>query len=168
MRSIERTFLLLLCFIVSQGFAQNVSSNKYKEFDFWIGEWNVYKQGTDSIVGKSKIESIVDGMVIKETYHSTTSQYQGTSLNKYNPRIDKWEQFWVDNSGLSLHIVGNLVNGKMVLENQITSKKGTIFNKIEWQKNNDGTVRQTWYQSSDEGTSWKAVFDGEYRVLSKN
>lgn len=80
-------------------FAQKNIDHKYAEFNFWIGEWNVYKHDTDTIVGKSKIEAIIDDKVIKETYHSTTSKYRGTSLNKYNARTDQWEQFWVDNYG---------------------------------------------------------------------
>ncbi len=160
---------ILFSFIVSISpiAGQSNIDHKYKEFDFWIGEWDVYKQGTDSIVGKSKIESIIDGKVIKETYRSTRKAYHGTSLNIYNQREDRWEQFWVDNSGLTLHILGNLEDGKMVLQNEITSEKDSLSNKISWQKNNNNTVRQTWSQSTDQGKTWNIVFDGEYRKRGK-
>ncbi len=52
-------FVILICFTTSLSYAQNNQKNdqaKYKEFDFWIGEWTVYKYGTDSIAGHSKIE----------------------------------------------------------------------------------------------------------------
>lgn len=162
---IHKVFTIVLLILVgtSHAIAQDKLDHKYKEFDFWIGEWDVYKKGTDTIVGKSKIESIVDGKVIKETYHSTTSKYNGTSLNKYNPRTDQWEQFWVDNGGLTLLIKGNLEDNNMILQNEIASKEGTLSNKIKWQKNEDGTVRQTWYQSKDQGKNWTAVFDGHYK-----
>lgn len=158
-------YFSFLFFCISLCFSQ---TGKYQDFDFWIGEWNVYKHNTDKIVGKSKIERIIDGKAIKETYHSTTSSYQGTSLNKYNPRTDQWEQFWVDNTGLTLHITGNLENKAMVLQNKVPSDKGTLLNKIKWQKNKDGTVRQTWYQSTDEGKNWTIVFDGDYKSNKKD
>jgi len=158
----------LLVFMTTILFAQKNIDHKYAEFNFWIGEWNVYKHSTDTILGKSKIEAIVDHTVLKETYRSTTSKYHGTSLNKYNPRTDQWEQFWVDNSGLTLHVRGNLKDGKMVLQNQINTEKGTLSNKISWQKNPDNTVRQTWSQSTDEGKTWKVVFDGDYKPVTSN
>ncbi len=160
--------LLLFVARISHATAQDKLDHKYKEFDFWIGEWDVYKNGTDSIVGKSKIERIIDGKAIKESYHSTTSKYHGTSLNKYNPKTDQWEQFWVDNGGLTLHIKGNLENGKMILQNEVITKEETLSNKIKWQKNEDGTVRQTWYQSKDQGKTWTAVFDGKYRKKERS
>lgn len=169
MKTLNRVlFLLFIGFGCFQVFAQKSIDHKYKEFNFWIGEWNVYKHNTDSIVGKSKIESIIDNKVIKETYYSTTSKYHGTSLNKYNPRTDQWEQFWVDNSGLTLHIIGNLEKGKMILQNEVITKKGAVLNKIKWQKNSDTTVRQTWYQSTDKGQNWVTLFDGDYKPVKKN
>ncbi|MDY8134060.1 hypothetical protein [Aquimarina sp. 2201CG5-10] len=160
----KSNYILFVIIFLFGLFNISAQDNKYKEFDFWIGEWDVYKRGTDSIVGQSKIESIVDGKVIKETYHSTTSKYNGTSLNKYNPRTNQWEQFWVDNSGLTLHIKGNLENGIMILQNKVTNQKGvSVWNKIKWQKTQNNTVRQTWYQSTNKGQDWTTVFDGEYR-----
>ncbi|MDH7444394.1 hypothetical protein [Aquimarina sp. 2201CG14-23] len=156
--------IVLILFGISNINAQNnIGDDKFNEFDFWVGEWNVYKHGTDTLVGYSKIESIIDDKVIKETYHSSRSKYHGTSLNKYNPRTDQWEQFWVDNTGLTLHIKGNIKNGKMVLQNEIDTKKGVLSNKISWVKNIDDTVRQTWLQSSNQGKTWTVVFDGDYK-----
>ncbi len=170
MNKVNTILFFLLLYIGTgtiQVMGQTNVDDKYREFDFWVGEWTVYKHDTDSVVGKSKIERIVDGKVIKETYHSSNSKYHGTSLNKYNPRTDQWEQFWVDNGGLTLHIKGNIEESKMVLQNQITTKEGIVSNKIKWQKNEDGTVRQTWYQSKDDGQNWTAVFDGDYKKIPK-
>ena len=160
-------FLLLFLCTTAPISAQKDIDHKYAEFNFWIGEWNVYKHGTDTIVGKSKIEAIIDDKVIKETYRSTTSKYHGTSLNKYNPRTNQWEQFWVDNSGLTLYIKGNVESGIMILQNEINTGKSTsLSNKISWQKNADNTVRQTWQQSTDKGKTWKIVFDGDYKPIT--
>ena len=65
-------FFLLLPIFISNLNAQNNTeeSNEdavYRQFDFWLGDWDVYKTGTKDILGYSKIESIVDGFAIKET-----------------------------------------------------------------------------------------------------
>ncbi len=137
---------------------------KYHAFDFWIGEWDVYKSGTDSIVGKSVIQSIINGVALQENYHSLLGSYEGKSLNKYNPFLEAWEQFWVDNSGLTLHIQGGIAaDGKMVMGNTTEKGEGSLSNRISWTPNSDGTVRQVWEQSTDKGTTWNPVFDGLYK-----
>lgn len=159
-------FLTLFLFSTTQMMSQNDAKTdliaKFGEFNFWIGDWNVYKFGTDTIVGLSKIESILNSTAIRETYESTRGKYKGTSLNKYNPRTKIWEQFWIDNGGLSLLIQGGIVDGKMVLANVEENEKGKTHNRITWTPNADKTVRQEWEQSAD-GEVWKKVFDGHYK-----
>lgn len=138
-------------------------TKKYHAFDFWIGEWDVYKSGTDSIVGKSVIQSIIDGVALQENYHSLRGSYEGKSLNKYNPFTEEWEQFWVDNSGLTLHLHGDYGDGKMVMGNETEQEGGSLANRITWTSHADGTVRQVWEQSTNKGESWAAIFDGLYK-----
>jgi len=159
-------FTMSFLIFLNEGHSQNEDvQKKYREFDFWIGEWDVYKYGTDTLVGNSQIESILDGVVIKESYQSTANTYRGTSYNKYNQSKKRWEQYWVDNAGTTLHILGGLENGNMVLQN-VESQNETPRNRITFSPDEDGTVRQTWDQSSDKGVSWKTVFDGHYRSKS--
>jgi len=161
------TFFLFILnvgvFVSSMSQDMEAIEKKYREFDFWIGEWDVYKYGTDTLVGASNIASIVDGKAIRETYQATGSAYQGTSLNKYNPQINQWEQFWVDNGGLTLHIKGGIEAGKMVLQNEMDTSTGTLRNKITWEAESENSVRQTWEQSTDGGNTWQIVFDGQYK-----
>ena len=74
----------------------------YHQFDFWIGNWKVYKFGTDTLVGISKIQSINDSTALLENYHTPENRYKGKSLNTYNRKTGNWEQFWIDNTGLIL------------------------------------------------------------------
>ena len=51
--------IFLLLFILSSQFftAQTQDKKlheKYHEFDFWLGNWDVYKFGTDTVAGKSR------------------------------------------------------------------------------------------------------------------
>jgi len=145
--------------------AQNACADpKVHEFDFWIGSWIVYKNGTDTIVGYNEITQVADGCSLLESYKSAKSNYKGNSLNKYNATTGKWQQFWVDNGGLTLFIQGSYANNKLTMENEDRNADGTSTkNKITWFKNEDGTVRQFWEQSTDQGKTWSVAFDGLYR-----
>ncbi len=148
------SFLLIClspCLTVAQ-ISPDLEEHK-SDFDFWIGEWDVYRNETDKIVGFSKITSILNGVVIREEYKAANGGYQGTSLNKYNTENGLWEQYWVDNGGLTLHIKGGLKEGAMVMENE--------DNRITWTLNKDGTLNQVWDQKQE--VIWKTIFNGQYR-----
>lgn len=138
-----------------------VENSKEHQFDFWIGEWNVYNFGTDTISGISHIKPILEHKTIEENYQNLKYKYSGKSLNVYNPKTDKWEQFWVDNSGLRLHLSGEYKDNKMILSDCTESD---TCNRITWTNLNDNTVRQEWEQSKDSGKTWKKVFDGHYKT----
>lgn len=161
----KRVLLVLLCLPLSLA-AQQPADTTWKEhvheFDFWLGSWNVYKFGTDTLVGLSRIETLVDSLVLYENYESVNYPYHGKSFNKYNPATKHWEQFWVDNSGLTLALAGNPAPGKMILSNEPGDAGSRGYNRITWTDMGDGTVRQTWEVSKD-GEAWRTVFDGHYR-----
>ncbi len=135
-----------------------------RQFDFWIGTWEVSAQG--KVVGRNQIESIHNGRVLHESY-TTNGAFAGNSYNSYNVGAKRWEQFWIDNSGTVLHITGGLNEaGQMVLSGERTGPQGKeITDRITWTPNEDGTVRQHWEVSSDEGANWQTAFDGTYRRL---
>ncbi|MEE9372047.1 MAG: hypothetical protein V3V00_03245 [Saprospiraceae bacterium] len=139
--------------------------DKKGQFDFWKGDWDVFKYGTDTLLGHSHIEVILNGFVIKESYSSSSSAYEGTSLSKFNSLIDKWEQYWVDNTGATLHLKGHYINDKMILSNQETHRQRIVHNRLTWTNLNGTGVRQKWEQSRD-GKRWRVIFDGHY--LPKN
>lgn len=143
-------------------FSQNNSTSlsHYHDFDFWIGSWNVYKYGTDTMVGLSEIKPILNHRTIEENYRGWQNPYRGTSNNIYNASKKRWEQYWVDNSGLALHITGGLEDGKMIL----SSCDNKNCNKIIWTPEKDKTVRQEWLLSNDDGLTWTKVFDGHYKA----
>lgn len=52
----------------------------------------------------------------------------------------------------------------MVLEGESVSRSGEpLRNRFTWTENADGTVRQHWEVSKDQGESWQTAFDGLYR-----
>jgi hypothetical protein len=138
-----------------------------RQFDFWLGEWEVTNP-KGKVVGHSRIESILGGCVIAEHWSSATGDgaNDGKSYNLYNADKKCWEQFWVDASGSRLMLVGTLVDGAMVLEGRqdLPGKDGKYrTERITWTPNADGSVRQLWESSDDEGKTVTVAFDGLYR-----
>jgi hypothetical protein len=136
------------------------SGPEYRQFDFWLGEWNVTQKGKPA--GTSKISPILGGCVVLEEWKSAKGPYAGKSFNRYDAGTGKWEQFWVDTAGGVLRLSGEYKDGKMVLEGKTSGDQGDVLDKITWYNNDDGTVRQVWEKSKDGGATWNAVFNGLY------
>ena len=145
------------------------TSAEHRQFDFWLGEWEVFGP-KDKVVGHSRIESILNGCVIAEHWTSggnPPGAGDGKSYNAYNAQTKQWEQFWVDAQGGRLILAGGLNNGSMVLEGKqpVADTKTGHFQRerITWTPNSDGSVRQLWESSTDDGATWTVAFDGSYR-----
>lgn len=137
------------------------SGPEYQQFDFWVGEWDVFNP-KEVLVGKSRIERIEGGCVILENYTGTTG-YSGKSFNVYNASRKKWQQFWVDNQGGVLEFSGTLEGKELRYTGKSTGPKGeTVHHKLTFHDQGKDRVRQVWEQSRDDGTTWATVFDGMY------
>ncbi|MEZ5045642.1 MAG: hypothetical protein R2831_01475 [Chitinophagaceae bacterium] len=134
------------------------------QFDFWIGEWKVYKNGTDTLVGFNTIKKVA-GCALQENWRSVQSNSIGTSLNKFNAANNLWQQFWVDNNGNTLELAGYYKDNKMILLYEPKANVRQNYHRITWFQINDSTVRQLWetkYNTTDE---WSVAFDGLYKKI---
>ena len=137
-------------------------ASQHRQFDFWIGEWNV-SDARGQRAGTNRIESILGGCALAESWEGASGS-RGRSLNSYDRGDNKWHQTWIDNEGTVLMISGGIVNGEMVMEGERRLADGTqTLERITWTPNKDGTVRQLWQSSRDRGMRWITVFDGTYR-----
>src|SRR5262245_47001669 len=119
-----RKIVFILIIILSTKLnAQKVPCNAdpiYRQFDFWIGEWEVYgKNGRKA--GDSKIELILDSCIILENWKSASLfnglYYSGKSFNTYNSATKQWQQTWVDNVGGTTEFLdGHYEDLKMILK----------------------------------------------------
>lgn len=166
--SLTITFLLLTFSLQAQQQPNPCASEEAHQFDFWLGEWDVYHTTADTIIGHNVITPLANGCALLENWTGGTG-FTGTSINKYNFSTKMWEQMWVDVSGSTLHIIGAYKDRKMILENEQPARNGSgiIKNKITYYNNPDGTVRQHWEFSNDQGKTWQSAFDGSYRKVKK-
>ena len=130
------------------------------QFDFWIGEWTV-TMPDGKPAGTNRIEPIAGGRGLLENWVGAQGG-GGKSLNAYNDDTQRWQQFWVGAGGI-LELSGGLdAQGRMVLAGHGETPDGSVIDRITWTPHADGTVRQHWEQSGDEGKTWKTLFDGLY------
>lgn len=140
------------------------AAERYREFDFWIGRWEV-REPDGTLAGHNTIEPILDGCALRESWEGVSGM-RGTSLNAFDARRGAWHQTWSDTSGLLLRLDGGLRAGAMVLEGDVAAldDPSTVRrHRISWSRiDGDGDrVRQLWESSSD-GVAWEIVFDGRY------
>jgi len=141
--------------------AQPCSSDEYRQFDFWIGDWQV-KDAKDELVGHNKIYAILNGCAMSENWQSVSGM-PGVSYNFYDQAEKKWHQTWVDQSGGVLYLDGGMVNGSMILTGIRPDKTGNEnLHRITWTPLKDGRVKQHWQSSKDAGKNWSDVFVGFY------
>lgn len=138
------------------------ASGEHRQFDFWIGVWDVYDP-LGAHVGTNRIDPVLGGCVLEERWESLRSAHRGTSYNIYDRTTGRWHQSWVDNGGLLLLLDGSLQEGRMVLAGTTVSRSGgETLNRITWTPLSPDSVRQLWETSGDGGSSWSVAFDGMY------
>jgi hypothetical protein len=130
---------------------------EYRQFDFWLGEWEVFLPNGNK-AGDSRIESIAAGCALLENWTGNRG-FSGKSVNIYDRADQRWHQSWVDSSGSRLELAGLFADRRMVLS---SAPKGGPIQRIAWSVNDDGSVRQLWESSADEGKTWTVQFDGRY------
>lgn len=138
------------------------SSAAYRQFDFWLGEWNVLNT-EGNFAGTNQITAIQGGCVLFENWAGAKG-LTGNSFNMYDAADQKWHQTWVDNRGGRLDLAGGLVDGKMVLEGEAPDRQDPtkrVKHRVSWERKGDN-VRQLWQASRDGGKTWSVLFDGLY------
>ncbi len=132
------------------------------EFDFWVGEWDVYASANDNLAGSNSIRKSQQGCLLQESWTSATGG-TGTSMNYYNPVTQQWRQLWVSAGRYSIDIAGGIDSGSMVLIGNIYYFSGNSLPfRGAWTPAEDGSVRQFFEQFNPETGVWDVWFDGKY------
>lgn len=137
------------------------SQSEYRQFDFWIGEWDVYGQD-GSYQGSNTVKQLLNACVLMENW-TGAGLSRGKSFNTYNPQTKTWKQVWVDNFGSTIQFEGAWKDKAMRLKGQRLGPQGdTIYDKLEFHPHPEkGEVHQIWTASKDRKT-WNELFYGIY------
>ncbi len=136
-------------------------SSTLKQFDFWVGNWDVYN-AEGSLVGKNviNIKPFEGGLILMEHWTSAGGG-SGRSMNYYEPVSRRWKQIWVDSKGV-LETSGVWKDGSLRFRGERKTNKGQVIqHKMVFTPDDHGNVRQLIHESSD-GENWEEYFDGLY------
>lgn len=131
-----------------------------KQFDFWIGKWNVTVGGRQA--GVNEVYPILEHCVIYENW-SGAQGGNGKSFNFWDAQRNHWRQVWVADGGNVLEYTGEYRDGAMRFEGfTLTASGDTVLQKLTFFNVAPDTVRQLFEASQDGGQTWQATFDGLY------
>jgi tetratricopeptide (TPR) repeat protein len=136
-------------------------SSEARQFDFWIGEWDI-KNTQGQPAGKSKIELMLGDCILLENWTSALPNlYAGKSINLYNSATKKWMQTWVDDKGALIEFIeGEYKDNTLTFitkpdaQHQIT--------KLTFYHLSTDLVRQHFEVSTDAGKNWTTTTDLYY------
>ncbi len=135
------------------------------QFDFWVGDWNV-TDPAGKVVGTNLVTSEEAGCLIHEHWIGGGGN-TGQSFNFFDSSAGLWNQVWVDNFGSILRLSGSYADGVMRFGGVAPGPGGKPQQqRLAFFRNVDGSVRQLWESSDDEGKTWQVAFDGLYRKKS--
>jgi hypothetical protein len=135
---------------------------EHRQFDFWVGRWDVYPTGTHRLVAHSLIERLYGDCVIRENWMPVRGG-GGSSLNTYRPGERKWHQLWADASNAWVEFTGGMEGEAMVLTAPSRAANGApALTRMTYTRGPDGSVRQLGTQSTDGGATWQPSFDFTY------
>jgi hypothetical protein len=143
--------------------AESCSAPEYRQFDFWIGDWDVFdSDNPDHAVARAHISRILDGCVLLEDYAATNSAH-GQSFNIYDSSVGVWRQTWVTNRGQFLALEGKADRTGMVFTGCDRTSSGKERQVRGTWTPVSGGVREIAVISLDGGKTWEPWFDIVFR-----
>ncbi|NMH86531.1 hypothetical protein [Flavivirga algicola] len=159
--------ILFVLFFSFANYAQETNckccTEKYNEFDFWIGTW-IVTNAEGELVGRDVVNKIRDNCLLIEKFARAEGDYRGTSSNFYNYSTKQWEQVWVDNEGRSLSFKGNRIGNQMIFKSEVTKDErgDSFYYRVIWTINEDGTLGNQWETITNDIYT-NVTFNGVYK-----
>ena len=140
---------------------QPCQGEEYRQFDFWIGEWDL--SWGDSGRGSNRITLELDSCVIVENFTTAGEQpFVGRSVSTYNKYTEQWHQTWVDNNGTYLDFTGGLSADSMILIRRAVRGDTTFHQRMVFFNIADDSLDWSWQRSDDGGSTWKILWHIDY------
>jgi hypothetical protein len=142
---------------------------RHHEFDFWLGDWQVFDGTNNQLVAYDHIEKHSEGCIIEQQLTFVTDMYRrpglkhrlaGMSISRFDG--EQWVQMWADNQWGAILMRGALdAAGSMVLVTAIPSRNRDV--KLVHENRADGTVRILQYVAPAGSGKWVQYGDLIYR-----
>ena len=143
---------------------------QHHQFDFWVGDWQVFDAKTNRLVGFDRVEKHSHGCIVQQNLTMLTDLYRrpgadyrlaGIGVNRFDG--ESWLEMWADNQWGAIVLRGMPEGGKaMVLETITPSRNRDL--RLEWEKRPDGSVRALQYVATPAGSGkWELYGDLIYK-----
>jgi hypothetical protein len=150
------------------------ASPEHRQFDFWIGDWDVAirarKSPTSEEWGEAKgrqhIEAILGGCTISENFTADGPKepWAGKSYSVWQPQLGKWRQTWVDDGGSFLAFTGGLEAGVMTLYGEPRTVKDVNFQmRMVFKNVTADALLWEWQRSTDEWKTSTVMMSIDYK-----
>lgn len=133
----------------------------HREFDFWLGTWEVFERGSATKSADVRVTAELDGCVIREAYEDPNG-LRGVSLSSYDTTAGEWQQTWITNRAQLLVIRGHRDGQMLAFTGWIRESATETLVRATWAPDGDG-VRETAERSTDGGRTWRPWFDLSFR-----
>ena len=142
------------------------ASAEARQFDFWVGEWELTWPGSGSNPegkGHNSITKSFDGCVIQESFDGMQSMpLRGMSVSVYNARKKIWQQTWVDNEGSYIDLTGAFDGKQMLLTSESVNPKGEkMWHRMIYKNITPESFDWSW-ESSKDGKTWQVAWPIHY------
>lgn len=136
-----------------------------RQFDFWIGEWDVTPSGQSMVVGEATVTPTSQGCALIEDFRPFQGAH-GSGLFGYDPSVGKWRQTYIDATGAYGTAQGELANGVMsfsIVSPPPPSRFPPDMQRhINFQRVDADTVRQWGERMDPAAHAWVTFFDLTY------
>jgi len=128
-----------------------------KQFDFWVGIWNVAVRSANGIEVTGTQTITKQGCHVLEHFDAPLggrAGYIGESVSQWVPSLGKWQQRYADNDGFAATYTGSFVGGAMILYQ--STDDGTVRNTSRLVWKDIEPDRHLWHNeiTSDAGKTW--------------
>lgn len=142
---------------------------EHHQFDFWLGEWQVFDAATGTLVAIDRVQKREEGCIVEQNMTFLTDMYRrpgapfrlsGLSVNRYDG--EAWLELWADNQWGAIAMRGTQERAGYMVFTTITPSRHRDL-KIVWESRADGSVRILQYVAPAGSGNWVKYGDLIYR-----
>ncbi len=161
-RILQIVFLIIMLNSALNVSAQLSKNQETSQFNFWIGKWDLYANG--SKFGESKADTLLDGFAIQEDFLEFPPEpFHSINTTTYNSEAKQWEQTMVDNMGHHSFFAGDFKDGKITLIRSFKNKNGEDrMQRVSFYNISSGSFDWAFDASNDGGKTWNTFYTVHY------
>ncbi len=150
--------------LAAQQGAPPCAEPEFRQFDFWLGDWDLSWQGGQ---GRNTISRVYGDCVIQEDFRQFDAQgasgFLGRSWSVWVPQEQVWKQTWVDNNGSYLDFRGGLrEDGQMVLERSVMRQDTLRHSRMRFADITPDSLNWYWEGRKEGQEQWKLLWHIHY------